>query len=87
MEKSKFCVLIKQKHCFLMGKNPVQANQWLDKCYSNSALSETAVMRWYVDFKCGHTDTNDVEHSGHPNLAVVLENTKNSTNSFWTIVN
>ena len=39
-------------------------------------MLETMVKRWYVDFKCGHTDTNDSECSGHPNLAVVPENTK-----------
>ena len=61
MEKSAFRVLI--KHCFLMGKNTVQAKQWLDKCYSDSASSEI-------------TDTNDAEHSGRPNSPVVSENTK-----------
>ena len=35
------------------------------------------VKRWYADFKRGRTDTNDAECSGHPNSAVVLENTKN----------
>ena len=84
MQKSEFHVLI--KHCFPIGKNTVQAKQWL-KCYSDSAPSETMVKRWYADFKRGRTDTNDVEHSGHPNLTVVLENTKNSTNLFWPIVN
>ena len=59
-----------------MGKNTVQPKQWLDKCYSDSAPLETIVKKWYADFKCGRTDTNDAEHSGHPNLAVVLENTK-----------
>ena len=34
------------------------------------------VKRWYANFKCGHTDTNDAECSGHPNSAVVPENTK-----------
>ena len=34
------------------------------------------VKRWYADFKCGRTDTNDAERSGHPDLAVVPENTK-----------
>ena len=58
------------------GKNTVQAKQWLDKCYLDSAQSETTVKRWYADFKCGRTDTNDAEHSGHPNLAVVPENSK-----------
>ena len=73
-EKSEFRVLI--NHCFLIGKNTVQAKQWLDKCYSDSALSETAFKRWYTDFKRGWTDTNDAEPSGRPNSAVVLKNTK-----------
>ena len=41
-----------------------------------TAPSETTVKRWYADFKCSHTGTNDAEHSGHPNLAVVLNNIK-----------
>ena len=57
-------------------KNTVQAKQWLDKCYLDSAPLETMVKRWYADFKCSHTDKNDAERSGSPNLAVVLENTK-----------
>ena len=52
-------------------KNTVQAKQWLDKCYS-----ETMVKRWYADFKCSCTDTNDAKCSGYPNSAVVPENTK-----------
>ena len=70
-----------------MGKNTVPAKKWLDKCYSASAPSERTVKRWYADFKRGHTDTNDAEHSGCPNSAVIPENTKNSTNSFWPIIN
>ena len=56
------------------GKNTVQAKQWFDKCYSDSVTSETMVKSWYADFKHGRIDTNDAEHSGHPNLVVVLEN-------------
>ena len=74
MENSEFCVLI--KHCFLMGKNTVQAKQWLDKCYSDSAPLKTMVKRWYANFKHYCTDTNDAEYSVHPNSAVVPENTK-----------
>ena len=74
MEKPEFCVWI--KHCFPMGKNTVQAKQWLDKCYSDSAPSETMVKRWYADFKCGCTDTYDAECSGCPNSALVPENIK-----------
>ena len=71
-----------------MRKNTVQAKQWLDKCYSDSGPSETTVKRWYADFKCNSTNTNDAEHTGHPNLAVLPENTKkNSTNSFCLIIN
>ena len=67
-------------------KNTVQAKQWVDKCYSNSALSETMVKRWYAAFKCGRTDTDDAEHSGHLNSAVIPENIK-KLHSFWPIVN
>ena len=59
-----------------MGKNTVQAKQLIDKCYSDSAQSETTFMRWYTDFKQGHTNTNDAECSGHPNSAAAPENTK-----------
>ena len=59
-----------------MGKNTVQAKQWLDKHYSDAAPLEIVVERWYADFKFGHTDTNNAECSGCSNLAGVLENTK-----------
>ena len=59
-----------------MGKNIVQGKQWLNKCYSDSALLERMVKRWYVVFNYGYADTNNAEHSGHPNSAVVPENTK-----------
>ena len=39
-----------------MGKN-------IDKCYSDSASSETTVKRKYADFKWGRTDTNDVSEN------------------------
>ena len=32
------------KACFLMLRNPVQPKQWLHKCYSDSAPSETTVL-------------------------------------------
>ena len=68
-----------------MGKNIVQAKQWLDKCYSNSALSETTVKRWYADVKCGCTDANDAQVSQIQQLS--WKTPKNSTNLFWLIVN
>ena len=72
--KSKFLVLI--KHCFLLGKNTVQAKQLLDTCNSVFVPSQTTVKRWYADFTRGQTDTNVAERSGHPNSAYVPENTK-----------
>ena len=58
------------------GKNTIQAKQWLDNYYSDSAPSETTVKRCYADFKRGRTEANDAECSGHPNSSVVPENTK-----------
>ncbi|KYN07571.1 hypothetical protein ALC62_01391 [Cyphomyrmex costatus] len=69
MEKSEFRVLI--KNCFLMGKNTVQAKQWLDMCYSDSAPLETTVKRWYADFKRGRKNANDAERSGRSNSTKV----------------
>ena len=34
------------------------------------------VKRWYADFRCSHTDTNDAEYSGCPNSPVILVKTK-----------
>ena len=62
-----------------MGKNTVQAKQWLEKCYRDSALSETTVKRWFADFKRSRRDTDDAER---PNEAVTPENIKKSTKSF-----
>ena len=72
MDKNEFRVLI--KHCYLMGKNTVQAQQWLEKCYPDCAPSKTTIYRWYADFKRGRTDANDAERSGRPNAAVNPEN-------------
>lgn len=72
MDSKQFRVLI--YHCYLMGKNTVQAEQWLRKCYPDSTPSKTTIKRWYADFHRGRTDTNDAERSGRPNEAVVEEN-------------
>ena len=65
-----------------MGKNTVQANQWLEKCNGDSALSEATIKRWFVDFKRGRRDINDAERSGRPNEAVTPENMKKSSKLF-----
>ena len=72
MEKTEFRVLI--KHCFLMGKNTVQAKQWIEKCYPDSCPSKATICRWFAEFKRGRTDTNDAERSGRPVEAVTPEN-------------
>ena len=59
-----------------MGKNTVQARQWLEKCYLECAPSKTAIYRWYADFKRGCTDTKDAERSGRPNEPVTSGNIK-----------
>ena len=62
-----------------MGKILFKQSNWVDKCYSDYAPSETTVQRWYADFKCAHTDTNDAECSGPSNSIFVPENIKSST--------
>ncbi|CAK9803082.1 Protein GVQW3 [Anthophora quadrimaculata] len=74
MDKKKFRVLI--KHCFLMGKNTVEAKQWLDKCYGDSVPGKSTIIDWYAEFKRGRTNTDDAERSGRPKSAVVPENIK-----------
>jgi len=43
MDQKQFRVLI--LHCFLMEKNTVQAKECLEKCYKDSAPSETTIKR------------------------------------------
>ena len=74
MDQKQFRVLI--LHCFLMETNTVQAKQWLEKSYGDSAPSETTIKRWFSDFKRGRRDTDDAERSGRPNEAVTPENKK-----------
>ena len=80
MEKSEFRVLI--EHCYLMGKNTLQAKRWLDMCCSDSVPSRQTVEKWFGDFKRGRTNTDNAERSGLPNSAVVPENIKKSTKWF-----
>ena len=51
MNKKEFRVLI--KHCFLMGKNTVEAKQWLYKRCGDSALGKSTIIDWYAEFKHG----------------------------------
>ena len=74
MDSKQFRVLI--YHCFLMKKNTVQAQQWLEKCSGDSDPSKTTICRWYAEFKRGRTDTEDAERSGQPNEVVTPETIK-----------
>ena len=51
----------------------MQAQQWLEKCYGDSAPSKTTICWWYAEFKRGRTDTEDAERSGRPNEVVTPE--------------
>ena len=65
-----------------MGKNTIEAKQWLDKRYGDFAPGKLTIIDWYTEFKRGCTNTDDVEHSGRPKSAVVPENNKSPQNSF-----
>ena len=49
MDKKVFGVLI--IHCFLMGKNTVEAKQWLDKLYGDSTPGKAPIIDWYAKIK------------------------------------
>ena len=72
MAKKEFWVLI--KHCFLMGKNTVEAKQWLDKRYGDSARGKSTIIDWYAEFKRCRINTDNAERSGRQKWAVVPEN-------------
>ena len=74
MDSKQLHVLI--YHCFLMKQNTVQTQQWLEKCYGDSAPSKTTICRWYDEFKRGRTYTEDAERSGRPNEVVTPETIK-----------
>ena len=50
----------------------MQAQQWLEKCYGESA----PICPWYAEVKRGRTDTEDPERSGRPNVVVTSESIK-----------
>ena len=59
-----------------MGKNTVEAKEWLDKHYGDSAPGKSTIIDWYAEFKRS-CRTDDTERSGRPKSAVVPENIKN----------
>lgn len=64
MEKSEFRVLI--KHYFLRGKTIAQTEVALKKYYPDSAPSHKMVHKWFTEFKCGRTNTEDAPRPGRP---------------------
>ena len=46
------------------GKNTVEAKQWLDKHYGDSAPEKSTIIDWYHEFKRGRKKTDDAERSG-----------------------
>ena len=71
MEKSEFRVLI--KHYFLRKKTVLETKERLDKYYGDSAPSISMVKKWFTEFRCGRTSTNDAERSGRPREVITLE--------------
>ena len=62
---------------FLIRKNTVEAEQWLDKLYGDSAPGKSIIIDWYAEFEPGRTNTDDAERSSRPKSAVVPENKTN----------
>ena len=62
MDKKEFRVLIKR--CFLLRKNTVEAKQWLDKHYEDSAPGKLTSIDWYAEYKRGHTKTDNAKRFG-----------------------
>ena len=57
-----------------MGKNTVEAKQWPDKSYGDSAPGTSTIIVQYAKFKRGRINTDDTERSGCPKSAVVTKN-------------
>ena len=57
-----------------MGKNTVEAKQWLHKRYGDSAPGKSTIIDCYAEFNRGRTNTDDAERSGRPKSATVPEN-------------
>lgn len=68
MDSREFRVLI--KHCFLMGKNTVDAKQWFDKYYGKFAPAKSTICTWYAEFKRGRLRTDDAPRPGRRKDAV-----------------
>lgn len=68
MDNREFRVLI--KHCFLMGKNTVDAKKWFDEYYGEFAPAKSTICSWYAEFKRGRLCTEDAPRPGRRKDAV-----------------
>ncbi|XP_040582174.1 uncharacterized protein [Lepeophtheirus salmonis] len=59
-----------------MGKNTVQTQAWLKRCYLDSTPLKTTIRRRFAYLKRGRTDTNDAKRPGRPNELVIPEKLK-----------
>ena len=57
-----------------MGKNTVEAKQWLDKRYRDSATGKSTIIDWYIKFKRGLTNADDAKRPDRSKSAVVPTN-------------
>lgn len=64
MEKNEFRVLI--KHYFLRKKSITETKKSLDKYYGESSPSIKMIHKWFTEFRCGRTSTEDAPRSGRP---------------------
>ena len=57
-----------------IGKNTVEAKQWLDNPYGDSAPGKSTIIDWYSEFKRDRTNTDDAVRSVCLKSTVVPEN-------------
>ena len=62
MEKSEFHMLI--KHYFLREKSLSETKAKLDEYYSDSAPSYEMIQNWFIEFRCGRTNTETISSPG-----------------------
>ena len=57
-----------------MGKNTVEAKQWLNKRYRDSAPEKSTIIDWHAEFKHSRTNTDDIESSDNQKSVVIQWN-------------
>lgn len=57
-------------HYFLRGKTITETKTKFDKYYRDSSLSIAIIHKWFTEFRCGRTSTNDTVRLGRPNEVI-----------------